>query len=124
MAGKRVLDIGNCGPDHHSLTMMVTRNFDDNIAVDQAHQAVDALTLLKQHEYALVIVNRLLDCDGTEGMDVVRQVKAEQPDLPVMLVTNFEEHQRAAVEAGCETGYGKNDLFSPGTVELFRKYLA
>ena len=122
MSGKRVLDIGNCGPDHHSLTMMVTRNFEDAV-VDQAHQAVDALTLLKQHEYALVVVNRLLDCDGTEGMDVVRQVKAEQPDLPVMLITNYEEHQRAAVEAGCETGYGKNDLFSPSTVELFGKYL-
>lgn len=123
MSVKRVLDVGNCSPDHHSLTMMVTQNFDDTV-IDQAHQAVDALTLLKQHTYALVVVNRLLDCDGTEGMDVVRQLKAEQPDLPVMLITNYEEYQQNAVAAGCELGFGKNDLFSPPTVELFSKYLA
>jgi DNA-binding response OmpR family regulator len=118
---KRVLDIGNCGPDHHSLTKLVAANFD--AAVDQAHQAVDALSLLEQNEYSLVVVNRLLDCDGTAGMAVISQLKAKYPELPVMLVTNFEEHQQAAIEAGCQPGYGKNDLFSDATIALLSKYL-
>lgn len=119
---KRVLDIGNCGPDHHSLTKLVTNNFD--AAVDQAHQAVDALSMLEKDDYALAVVNRLLDCDGSSGMDVIRQVKEKYSDLPVMLVTNFEEHQAAAVAAGCEPGYGKNDLFSDSTIKLLSNYLS
>lgn len=119
---KRVLDIGNCGPDHHSLTMMVSNNF--GATVDQAHQADDALALLAQNQYALVVVNRLLDRDGSSGMDVITQVQEAHSDLPVMLVTNYEEHQKAAVAAGCEPGYGKNDLFNPATVDLLGKYLS
>ena len=118
---KRVLDVGNCGPDHHSLTKLVTNNF--KATVDQAHQAVDALTMLDQNQYALAVVNRLLDCDGSSGMEVIRQLKEKQPTMPVMLVTNFEEHQKSAVEFGCEPGYGKNDLFSEATVSLLAKYL-
>ena len=118
---KRVLDVGNCGPDHHSLTMMVTNNFD--ATVDQAHQAGDALSLLAENNYALVVVNRLLDCDRSPGMDVIKQVQEQHPDVPVMLVTNFDEHQKAAVAAGCKPGYGKNDLFSPASIELFSCYL-
>lgn len=118
---KRVLDVGNCGPDHHSLTKLVTTNFD--ATVDHANQAVDALSLLDKHEYSLAVVNRLLDCDGSEGMDVVRQIKVKRPTLPVMLVTNYDEHQQAAINAGCEPGYGKNDLFSESTVALLTKYL-
>lgn len=118
---KRVLDIGNCGADHHSLTKLVTSNFD--ATVDHANQAVDALSVLEQHDFSLAVVNRLLDCDGSSGMDVVRQVKVKHPNLPVMLVTNFEEHQTTAVAAGCEPGYGKNDLFSEATIELLSNYL-
>lgn len=119
---KRVLDIGNCGPDHHSLTMMVTQNFD--AVVDRAHRADDALALLAQNDYSLVVVNRLLDEDGSSGMNVVKQVQETHADLPVMLVTNYDQHQRAAVAAGCRPGYGKNDLFSQSTIELFKNYLS
>ena len=102
--------------------MMVTKNFD--AVVDQAHQAADALSLLAENDYALVVVNRLLDCDRSPGMDVIKQVQEQHPDVSVMLVTNYEEHQRAAVAAGCEQGYGKNDLFNDATIELFKQYLA
>ncbi len=123
MSAKRVLDVGNCGPDHHSLTMMVSRNF-DGVSVDQAHQADDAVSLVNENDYSLVVVNRLLDRDGSQGMSVIAELKAAKPELPIMLVTNYQEHQDAAVAAGCVPGYGKNDLFSPTTVELFRGYLA
>ena len=101
---------------------MVTSNFD--ATVDHAHQAVDAMSLLKENDYAVVTVNRLLDCDGSSGMDVVKQVRDQHPDVPIMLVTNYHEHQQAAVAAGCDPGYGKNDLFEAATVDLFCKYLA
>ena len=58
------------------------------------------------------------------GVAVFMVLKATKPELPIMLVTNYQQHQDAAVAAGCVPGYGKNDLFSPTTVELFRGYLA
>ena len=84
---RRLLDIGNCVPDHSAITSLVTANFDAQ--VDQAHRLEDAATLLGQHEYSLVLVNRLLDCDGSSGLDVIRSLKAEWPDVPIMMITNF-----------------------------------
>lgn len=118
---KRVLDIGNCGPDHGSITDLITSNFD--AVVDQADRGPDAVSLLKNHEYALAVVNRILDCDGSSGMDIIRDLKNDHPDLPVMLITNFEEHQKAAIEIGAEPGFGKSNLRDASTVDLLAEYL-
>jgi hypothetical protein len=40
-----------------------------------------------------------------------------------MLVTNFPEHDRAAVEVGAVPGFGKRDLANPTTAERLRQYL-
>jgi DNA-binding response OmpR family regulator len=117
----RVLDIGNCDPDHAAITELVTSNFD--AVVDQADRGADAVALLKHNKYALAVVNRLLDCDGSSGMDVVRNLKNNHPNLPVILITNFEEHQQTAIEIGAEVGFGKNGLRDAGTVDLLAKYL-
>ena len=118
---RRVLDIGNCGPDHGAISQLISAQFD--AVVDQADRAVDALKLLANNDYALAVVNRLLDIDGTPGMDVVKSVQDQYPDLPIMLITNFEEHQQAAIAAGCVPGFGKRELSSNATVELLGQYL-
>ena len=83
---QRVLDIGNCGPDHASISELITNNF--AATVDQVDRANDALSLLEKNEYALALVNRILDSDGSSGMDVIRDLKARYPDLPVMIITS------------------------------------
>lgn len=120
---KTVVDCGNCGPDFHSIRQFVTSNFD--AVVVQSHNAEETLKLLRDRDVALVTVNRKLDRDYSDGMDVVRRIKAEQGigQVPVMLVTNYEEHQQAAIEAGCVRGFGKLALRDPGTVELLQPYL-
>lgn len=119
---KRVLDIGNCGLDHHAITSMIQTHFGAD--VDQANAAADALPMLDQTEYDLVVVNRLLDLDGSPGMDVVAQVRERHPKLPVMLITNFADHQNAAVAAGAVPGFGKNAIGRPETIELLSTYLS
>ena len=50
----------------------------------------------------LVVVNRKLDMDYSDGIEIIRQIKAE-PALaatPVMLITNYPEHQDAAEQLG------------------------
>jgi CheY-like chemotaxis protein len=120
---QRVLDVGNCGPDHGAIRRLVESRFDAR--VDQAHQADDALKALERQPYALVLVNRQLDCDYSDGIEVIRQIKArpELADVPVMLVTNYAEHQAAAQQIGAVAGFGKSALASDETVERLRTYL-
>ena len=119
---KRVLDVGNCGPDHSTVTQVIRANF-EGVTVDKADHAVDALEQLAGNDYKLVMVNRLLDVDGSPGMDVIESIQKAHSDTPVMLITNFEDHQSAAVEAGCVPGFGKRDVSSNATVELLATYL-
>jgi len=119
---KRVLDIGNCGPDHHSITEMIESNYD--AVVDQANAFEDAETQLKQNNYDLVVVNRLLDMDGSSGMDVIRRVLEHDQNLKVMLITNFPEHQEVAVAGGAVPGFGKNSVGNQETINLLGQYLS
>jgi hypothetical protein len=40
-----------------------------------------------------------------------------------MLISNYEEHQAAAVAAGAQPGFGKLSLNSPQTLERLGKFL-
>ena len=120
---KTVVDCGNCGPDFHSIRQFVTSNFD--AVVVQTHNGQETLEVLRDRDVALVTVNRKLDRDYSDGLDVVRMIKADElvGRVPVMLVTNYEEHQESAMEAGCVRGFGKLALTEPSTVELLQAYL-
>jgi CheY-like chemotaxis protein len=112
---KRVLDVGQCGPDHSSIRSYLTRNFDCEVV--QVDDAAGALAELKSGHFDLVLVNRKLDCDYSDGIEVIRALKAD-PDaagVPVMLVTNYPEHQEAAIEAGAVLGFGKLEFGAPET---------
>ena len=121
---KRVLDIGNCAMDHSTISDLIRSNF--GAEVQQVHGGQDALGALRGGNFDLVLVNRLMDRDGAEGMEIIRQIKADAQlsATPVMMITNFEEHQRLAVEAGAEPGFGKRDLHSAATQELLQNFLA
>jgi CheY-like chemotaxis protein len=114
---KCVLDVGQCGPDHATIRRYFTRNFDCELM--QANAADDALELLKSGRFDLVLVNRKLDVDYSDGLEVIRQIKADPAtaSVPAMLVTNYPEHQDAAVAAGAVRGFGKLEFDKPETRE-------
>jgi CheY-like chemotaxis protein len=93
--------------------------------VAAAHGADEALQALRQGGYALVLVNRVLDADGSAGVDVVRAIKADEAlrRVPVMLVSNHEDAQEEAVSAGAEPGFGKAELGRPQMLERVRPFL-
>lgn len=114
---KRVLDVGNCNPDHAAIRQLIEGNFDAK--VDRVHQWQDAHERLRAEHYDLVLVNRKLDMDYSEGLDIIQKIKAD-PELstvPVMLLTNFADHQQAAQAAGAELGFGKLEYDKPETRE-------
>ena len=120
---KTLVDCGNCGPDYNSIRQMVSSQF--GAKVIQTHGTDDTLEALKGHDVALITVNRKLDRDYSDGMEVLRAIKADPngADVPVMIVTNYDEHQQAAVEAGAVRGFGKLELSNPATKELLQPYL-
>jgi CheY-like chemotaxis protein len=112
---KRVLDVGQCSPDHWSIKHLVEGELGGEVV--QAHHLADALELLRGGDFALVLVNRKLDADYSDGLEVIRQIKAD-PQLaatPVMLVSNYPEYQAEAIAAGAEPGFGKAELRSTET---------
>ena len=120
---KTLLDCGNCGPDFNSIRQMVKSNF--GASVVQAHGTEDTLAMLREKKIDLVTVNRKLDRDYTDGLDVIKAIKAD-PDVgsvPIMLVTNYEEHQESAMALGCVRGFGKLSIGDDATRELLEPFL-
>lgn len=114
---KHVLDVGQCPPDHHSIRAYLTRHFDCEVV--QAHGPADTQSELATRPYDLVLINRKLDADYSDGIEIIRRIKAEPATagVPVMLVTNYAEHQQAAVAAGALYGFGKLEFDAPATRE-------
>ncbi len=124
MTAKRVLSVGQCGADHGAISRTLHGNF--GVDVVPADSLEEALQALNQEPFALVLVNRVLDGDGSQGLDVVRQIAADEKlrSIPVMLVSNYEDAQREAEASGAKRGFGKAALGSPATLARLKPYLS
>src|SRR6476469_7096339 len=121
--GKRVLDVGNCVPDHAAIRAMVEKNFDAEVV--QTDGPRDALAALREGVFDLVLVNRKLDQDYSDGLEVIKQIKAD-PKLsavPCMLISNYPDQQAIAITAGAEYGFGKKELYADETRSRLAKFL-
>ena len=121
---KRVLSIGQCVPDQLAIERFLNRYF--HVEVVTAQDAQETSERLADARFDLVLVNRKLDRDYSDGIEIIHQLKANSvtSEVPVMLITNFPEHDRAAVKVGAVPGFGKADVESPALAERLRPYLA
>jgi two-component system chemotaxis response regulator CheY len=120
---KTIALIGHCGPDSSYLRM----------AVMQASRGARIIGADEREELAkvieqgvdLLLFNRELGYgfDDEKGVDVIRRLRAEHPQLKMMLVSNYADAQQAAVEAGALPGFGKRELGSPKVVQLLKEAL-
>lgn len=120
---KRVLDIGNCSMDFGAISGMLRKQFAAEVV--QCHGPDDSLDALRHGQFDLVLVNRKLDQDYSDGLDIIHAIKAD-PQLaavPVMLVTNYAEYQEQAIAAGALPGFGKKQLYDETTQERLGKLL-
>jgi CheY-like chemotaxis protein len=120
---KRVLSIGNCGFDNGSLRSAVS-HFGAEMAA--AEDWADAADLMRRETFDLVLVNRKLDADGSDGLAIIREMKQspEFQQTPVMLLSNYPKYQAQAVAAGAEPGFGKSQLHDPTTSQRLARFLA
>ena len=71
--------------------------------VDGAAKAELALQQLSTLDVDVVLMD--IQLPGMDGIEATRQLKKVQPDLPVVMLTSYQdEYLRAAIEAGA-TGY-------------------
>ena len=120
---KRILSVGQCVPDDGALLRFLTSHFE--IEMIRSVDGEDALARIRTEPFDLILVNRKLDIDYTDGMEVIKSIQAD-PDInttPVMLISNYEDAQEKAVQAGAELGFGKLDYNLPEVVKRLTKIL-
>jgi CheY-like chemotaxis protein len=113
MTAPRVLSVGQCSFDRGRIARYLRETFGAEAeAADTADEALDAL---RAGGFRLVLVNRLLDEDGSPGLDLIRSIKADAAlaEFPTMLVSNYPESQAQAASLGAIPGFGKADLGKP-----------
>jgi PleD family two-component response regulator len=112
----RVLDVGNCDPDHAAIRRLLARF---NAEVDRATLIDEAWAELERRHYDLVLVNRLIFADSSDGLALIERMRSDDRfrDVPVMMVSNFDDAQARAVAAGARRGFGKAELHDARTLE-------
>jgi PleD family two-component response regulator len=112
---KTVLSVGQCRPDGAAISHYMKSNFGASvIAVDLPDQALSAL---ETNAIDLVLINRKLDIDMSDGLEILKSIRStsSKREVPVMLVSNFPEWQDKAVQMGATYGFGKAELNRPET---------
>lgn len=120
---KRVLSVGQCCADHAGITRTLRSAFGaEVIAADSARQALEKV---RQEEFALILVNRVFDADGASGLELIRALQDDERGrkVPVLLVSNYEDAQEQAVQAGAKPGFGKAALGQPHMLARLEPYL-
>jgi CheY-like chemotaxis protein len=120
---RRVLDVGQCPPDHFALRRLV-EGFGAEVV--QAHGLSDTVAQLRAGPFDLVLINRKLDRDYSDGLEILKHLKRDPATraTPVILVSNYAEAQAEAVAAGAEQGFGKSQLGLPETRAILERLLA
>ena len=121
---KKIVLIGHCGPDSSYLRMVISkarREARVTMVEDEAEleQAI-------AHGADLLLINRVLDWGFAEadGPALIRKLRENHPELKMMLVSNYEEAQSAAIAAGALPGFGKRDIGTDRVMSLIREALA
>ncbi len=124
MSAPRVLSVGQCGYDHGRIARFLRDTF--GAQVEGVDTADEALAALRAGPFRLILVNRVLDGDGSSGLGLIRSIKADATTggTPTMLVSNYPEAQSQAVGLGAIAGFGKADLGRPRCQQALAPILA
>lgn len=120
---KKVMSVGQCNPDHNSISAFLKGNFECEIVrIDSTDEAIEELL---KNQYNLVLVNRKLDIDYTDGTILIKKMQEIESlkKIPIMLISNYPEYQEEAIKLGAVRGFGKSELTLPGSKEEASKYL-
>ena len=113
--GQAILLVGHCGVDGPRLQRDISAGLPGSEVVRVNSQA-DLEERLEAGWADLLLVNREPVGFEGEGVAIVRAVLKQCPEARVMLVSDLEEAQVEAVEAGAMRGFGKRLMGTPKLV--------
>ncbi len=92
----------------------------DMIVAGEASDGAEALHKLQEEHYDLVLLD--IAMPGIGGLDVLKQLKSEKPDLPVLMLSMYPEEQYAirTLKAGA-SGYLTKESASDELIAAIRK---
>jgi DNA-binding NarL/FixJ family response regulator len=101
----------------------ILESTDDLVVAAEATNGFEVIERVRAGGFDLVLLD--LSMPGKSGMELIRQVKAEAPKLPVLVLTMHEEEQYAvrAIRAGA-SGYLTKECASGQLVAAIRKVAA
>ncbi len=115
MSSKKVVAAGNCMADHGSLSRLLSSQFQAELTgVDTAEELHAAV---EKGDVDLVLVNRVFDRNGADGVAIIGDLCQQENAPPVMLISNYADAQQRAEAAGARPGFGKAALTDPATLE-------
>jgi two-component system chemotaxis response regulator CheY len=116
----RVLNVGQCVPDHYAIESVLEEHFD--AVVEEADTVDEAFTAVQRGGYDLVLVNRVLDADGDSGLSLIRRLQTDDATraVPVMLVSNYADAQAEAAALGARAGVRQIDATDTSDARIAR----
>src|SRR6266704_2500716 len=120
---KKVALIGHCGPDISYLRMTISSAVKE-VRILAADDDVELHHVLNEGA-DLLLFNRELGYGFTdpEGVKIIQRLRAANPTLKMMLVSNYPDAQAAAIAAGALPGFGKREIGTKKVTELLRNAL-
>ncbi len=71
----------------------------------------------------MLVVNREPVGFDTSGIEMIRDVRAEHPEQKALLVSDYDDAQAEAEQAGALPGFGKKEIGSPGLIDVVERAL-
>jgi two-component system, chemotaxis family, chemotaxis protein CheY len=113
-----VLSVGSCSADNYRLRRLVEGQLDADMS--DADTAEEGLKRAADGCFDLILVNRIIDWDGTMGVDFITAARKANIATPIMLISDYTDAQAQAVANGATPGFGKSQLQDPEVVERLR----
>jgi hypothetical protein len=117
---KKIALVGHCGPDSSYLRMTIS-NAVKGVKILSADDDAELSNVLGEG-VDLLLFNRELGYgfSKTAGVDVIQQLRTSNPELKMMLVSNYPDAQEAAVAAGALPGFGKREIGTKRVLEVLQ----
>src|SRR4051794_17270579 len=111
---KKIALVRHCGVDGPRLQQELESIFRNQVQVARVNDEPSVQRAVKQGATVLLFNREMVgDFDDPSGIDLLRRLHEQFPDRKMMLVSDHEEAQEEAEEAGAIPGFGKSELGTP-----------
>ncbi|MDH3355535.1 MAG: response regulator transcription factor [Chromatiales bacterium] len=99
---------------------MLIAEHDDLEVAGEADNGLSALSMVRETDWDIILMD--LSMPGKSGIDLVKQIKAEKSDIPLLILSMHKEEQYAvrAIQAGASGYLCKSDA-STSLIKAIRK---